>query len=76
MLHYRDNYSRHLLKNSKTVYSRRKIAMGVKEATTNRYLVGREMGLNSVYNPQVGINTKEQSGGSKDGKFLKENIRD
>ena len=50
--------------------------MGVKEATTNRYLVGREMGLNSVYNPQVGINTKEQSGGSKDGKFLKENIRD
>lgn len=39
--------------------------MGVKEATTNMYLVGRQMWLNSVYKPQMGINTKEQSGGQR-----------
>ena len=50
--------------------------MGVKEATTNRYLVGREMGLNSEYNPpSSGSQYEGAKWGSKDGKLLKEDIQ-
>ena len=53
------------------------MAMGVKEATTNRYLVGREMGLNSEYNPpSSGSQYEGAKWGAKDGKLLKENTRD
>lgn len=45
--------------------------MGVKEATTNRYLVGREMGLNSVYNPPSGNQYQGAKWGVKGWKISK-----